>query len=180
MYSFYCFLYISFFYLLLKKRKKFYLIESFFFSVIPFFYALLYLNVVSNPKFIEIFSFAVSEGKPLNSRDAIWNVSLDFFFKSPIVGAYNNVFNGQLHNTHIDILVSYGVVSFVLFITFITCILDRIEMKSKDQKLYVSMFLALLFCGIGEAALYSGCLGLYIAVGLFLLLSYSSNHQNNI
>ena len=169
-----------FFYLLLARRKKFFLIESIFFSAIPFIYAIFYLIVVNNPIFIDMFSFIAGEGKPLNSRDYIWNLSLDYFFKSPIVGAYNEVFSGQLHNTHIDILVSYGFESFVLFIIFITCILNRIEMKRKDQKLYVSMFLALLFCGSGEAALYCGCVGLYISVGSFLLLSYSSNYKNNI
>ena len=175
--SIFLFVVLLFFFLQYKTSKLSFVV-SFFISFLPLLYAEIYLAFNKNPIILDLFSFAESEGKSLDSRERIWNGALDKFYNSPILGAYNELSGGtgvsQCHNTHVDILASYGLISFILFTVFISLILNSVSLKSFEQKMYLSMFIALLCCGFGEAALYSGGMGLSISVGLFLLLAYSN------
>lgn len=169
---------LIFSYLFFYKKQNLSIPISFLFATFPLLYAFFYLQVVNTPFFNSFFAFAVKEGKPLNSRCGVWNGIIDKYSESPIIGAYNEITDGtgmsQSLNTHIDVLASYGLLSFVLFVIMMTKILRSVDLKSIDQKMYLSAFIAVLFCGLGEAALYSGGTGLNILVGAFLILAYSS------
>ena len=77
----------------------------------------------------------------------------------------------QMHNTHLDILVSYGTVILIL-----TCYLLHSVIRSADgENMKEETMVRLCFCGtiimgMGEAALFSGGLGIYLFAGMFLLL----------
>lgn len=175
---------LFFLFFIINKQKKITFFFSFFISLFPLLWALTYLATVNNKKILDFFDFAQREGKSLNSRAEIWNNVIDKFNASPFLGVYNEISNGtgmsQCHNSHIDVLASYGSISFILFIVFLICILKSVKLNNVEQRINFSIFVALLFCGTGEAALFSGGTGLYIAVGLFLLQSYQTSNNESL
>ncbi len=126
----------------------------------------------------------ISEGKQLNSRMAIWKPALEFFYQSPLIGSYYEISGGtgisQLHNTHLDILVSYG---FPVLLG--TCILmyrwlwRKNRKYSKESFIYLLSFGCVLFLGMGEAAMFSGGLGIYILGGMYLLFAQRGVKSTN-
>lgn len=145
-------------------------------SILPLVFALFYLLFVDKIGYYLGNFFLVSEGKNLSSRVSVWTSALQHFRGSPIIGAYSEVSGGlggsQRHNTHIDILASYGIISFTLTITILFNVMMKYwrEHRHLNQLLPLLAFGAALSLGIGEAALFSGGLGLNIFVGTFLLI----------
>ncbi|MBQ7230960.1 MAG: hypothetical protein IJX04_08715 [Oscillospiraceae bacterium] len=144
-------------------------------SVWPIMFAVAYVVLVRNPQIQSIFSFLVSSGKNLDARLSVWLPALQYYAGSPILGAYSQISKGsgmsQMHNTHLDILVSYGTVILIL-----TCYLLHSVIRSADgENMKEETMVRLCFCGtiimgMGEAALFSGGLGIYLFAGMFLLL----------
>lgn len=163
----------------IKKPLTISFLSSFFITVVPLFYALFYVFLVRFPYVAIFFDFAEKEGKSLYSRENIWLEAFEHIENSPFVGAYYQISGGtgisQLHNTHVDILASYGLISFICFVVFMMLLLRKIKFEFDLQYLYFSAFVALLCCGFGEAALYSGGMGLYIIFGYFLFMSFPNN-----
>lgn len=147
------------------------------FAVFPGMMVAVYMLIINTNWVQSIFSFLVAEGKKLNSRVAIWLRTLKILKNSPVFGAYYEISNGtgmsQMHNTHLDIAASYGVLVLVL-----TCILlskylyqrGRIY-NSKGAFVYILAFACIILMGMGEAAVFSGGLGLYILAGIMLMLA---------
>ena len=85
-------------------------------SIFPALFFIAYLIVIEWPIFSEIFSFIVSTGKELTSRYFVWSSGLSSFGNSPLIGAYSQMSMGtgqsQMHNTHLDIMASYGMYLF--------------------------------------------------------------------
>ncbi len=137
---------------------------------------MVYILLSDNSMLNSALSFLISEGKLLNSRMAIWESAMKYFYQSPLIGCYYEISGGtgssQLHNTHLDILVSYGLPVF-----FGTCLLLYRWLFRRDRKysrtsyIYLISFCCVLFLGMGEAALFSGGLGIYIFGGMYLLFS---------
>lgn len=166
--------------LLLYKTKingnKFSNITVFIISTWPYIFSKLYLKLIYNDTLQEKFSFLVSKGKGLDSRYYIWNYAFDSFYDSPIIGAYNKIITNsfaQMHNTHVDILSSYGILVFILFIIFLIHIIKKLDSDKKDlsSKIYFLGFIAIILYGMGETALIGGTLGLYIYIGNLILLA---------
>jgi len=157
-------------------------------AVLPLAFAVVYMLVIRIPVINYIFSFLVSEGKDINSRHYLWSLSFDQISNSPIIGAYSQLSRGtgefQMHNTHIDIVSSYGVIVLVLVIIFLYSVLWKKINRSTGRQdlLYSIAFASILMSGIGEAALFSGGLGIYIFAGLFLLLKGEkpTNEKNSV
>jgi len=120
--------------------------------------------------------FMVSEGKNLTSRVRIWSRALNGFMKHPIFGNYSGLSRGtgqsQMHNTHIDVLASYGIIPFVFFLKILY---DRVMQSSRKttsmyQTAAFSAFCAVVVTGTFEAAMVAGAMGLnLLTVGLLLL-----------
>lgn len=145
------------------------------FSSFPLLFLILYMNIINNSDIIaKITKISIFE-EALDSRVSIWNKSLKLFYSSPILGVYNLVGAGQLHNTHLDVLVSYGILPLILLILIIAKLIKDNEDISKYCYMYG--FIALIMSGNGEAALFSGSGGLYIIFGLLLLFT-RSDKQN--
>lgn len=143
----------------------------------PLIFAAIYLYAVDQSWFKEMFSFLVSEGKDIESRESIWKLALQELIRSPIFGAYGEISGGtgefQLHNTHLDLLVSYGVVTFIMVFRFLykNLYLFASRINEKTFTLYFNGFIAAYLMGMGEAALFSGGLAIYLFVCGFLILS---------
>ena len=145
-------------------------------AVAPLLFAVIYIEIIHNPLFTKLFSFAVSEGKGLDSRIFIWRNAFSAFAASPIFGAYFQISNGtgvfQLHNTHIDILTSYGFIVLMLVCVFLHGLMCSMQKKSRSREHSIALigFACVVLLGIGEAAVFSGGLGIYLFAGVFLLI----------
>lgn len=144
-------------------------------SLWPLLFAAVYIPLMQIPGILKLFSFMESSGKSLNSRTQIWTRAMRLWAESPIFGAYGQGSSGtgrsQFHNTHIDILVSYGpvVLCIVCFVIY-SLIYTGNTRRSRWQQLLTLGFICQIFLGVGEAAIFSGGLSVYLYAGTFLLL----------
>lgn len=172
------------------KRRATYRINRFWsgmLAVFPGVFAALYISFINSKWIQERFSFLVSIGKSLDSRLAVWGSAIENLKSSPIIGAYSQISNGtgmsQMHNTHIDIACSYGIPVLIL-----VCVLlaKYFYQKgkiyyNKENYIYILGFACVIMLGMGEAALFSGGLGIYVFAGIFLMMSEKKDtNQRNL
>ena len=136
-----------------------------------------YMTLVSSRWVQELLSFMISEGKGLDSRVRIWGLALRHLWESPVFGAYFEVSGGtgtfQLHNTHLDIAVSYGIPVCLLVCGLLIRYLHQRGRVYENKKrfIYILGFACAILLGMGEAAVFSGGLGINILAGALLLLA---------
>ena len=142
----------------------------------PIVIVLIYRYLLNSKWFNNMFAFMVSEGKSLSSRLYIWNYSMKFFKASPILGDYCGISSGlgasQLHNTHLDVLCSYGLLPFVLFLWHNDRACRKVSAHKLSYPNYCALcgFLAVVLMGSFEAAVVSGAMGLnLLTAGLIVL-----------
>lgn len=177
-----CFLGIAFFVVMLLigkiwKIRKLHPVVIISILLFPLICALFYLYVVNTAWFQNMFSFLVRTGKKIDARYEIWHVALTRIRENPFFGYYSEISNGmgssQLHNTHIDVLCSYGLLPFILFILSLRYIAERINLRIRNYRQFVAFiaFLSVIVIGSFEAAIVAGSTGLYLLSGGFLLLT---------
>ena len=151
----------------------------------PLVFVLLYYLILGSDGLLSMFSFLdFGEGKRLDSRLKMWNPAIEMFRNSPIVGAYydstvlNKAFN--MHNTHLDILISYGILPFAGVMYFIYKVFIQVLEKCKENKNYIfwTGALILYMVGMGESVITSGGQGIYLYLGAYLLLAKSGKEEN--
>ena len=165
-----------------NKNIKIPNILKLFVVVWPIIFVFLYLKIVDSPFIKETFSFLISEGKNLDSRENMWLFALNNYYKSPIFGAYAQISNdsglSQMHNSHLDVLCSYGIVPFIILLFYLYLIIIKIDngniQNNKENVLSLISFMSFIFLGVGEAMLFSGGLGLYILCGTIIGFSQKS------
>lgn len=148
-------------------------------AAMPIMVVAVYMQLLSQSWFQDMFSFMSGEGKGLDSRYTIWSVALSLLRESPVFGDYYEASGGsgyfQLHNSHLDIAVSYGVLTMILVCIFLYAVMLQVRESPCDQntKSYRSValigFICAILLGSGEAAVFSGGLGIYLYAGIFLL-----------
>lgn len=149
-------------------------IVKIFVVVWPIIFVFIYLKVVDSEFIGETFSFLVSKGKDLNSREKMWIFALENYNKSPIFGAYAQISDGtglgQMHNSHLDALCSYGIIPFIVLLLYLYLIIKKIGLNTSDKEsaLTTIFFMSFIFLGVGEAILFSGGLGFYILCGTMI------------
>lgn len=162
--------------LLYLTRKGFRLPKwfSLLIAVWPILFALAYVAFIRSEHIQQLFSFMASEGKGLDARVSIWMAALQHYSRSPIFGAYSQISQGtgisQMHNTHMDILASYGTVILVLVCYLLYSVLRSSSGETKADTMKKICFAGTIIMGMGEASLFSGGLGIYLFAGAFLLL----------
>lgn len=145
-------------------------------AIIPILFAVVYMALIDNPAVANALKFMSSEGKGIDSRERIWTRAFAAFGNSPIFGAYSEISGGsgasQMHNSHVDVLVSYGIVPFIVMIIILSKIMLETNKKinSPKQQIYYIAFMCIVFIGCCEAVLFSGGI-LYIFAGCMLLCS---------
>lgn len=146
-------------------------------SILPGLFVAGYRMLVSLeevPGFLTVF---VGEGKRLDSRMAVWGPALEALGDSPVIGGYYRISDGlgtsQMHNSHLDIAASYGVPVLWLVCVLLGAYLYQGGGAYADKARFCCLlaFGCGLMMGLGEAAVFSGGLGIYIFVGMFLLLA---------
>lgn len=154
--------------------------------VLPIIVVIIYHALLESSAFQRAFSFLVSKGKVLDSRTRVWDFAVEKLKHGWLLGDYSGISNGtglsQMHNTHLDVLCSYGIIPFCLFIYVLRSIAVTINASSKTLEQYVSLcaFLSVILFGVFEAALFSGCTGLNYLTGAFLILAKPIYEENSI
>ena len=158
-----------------------------FMAIMPLLFSILYMLLINFSYISRVFSFLLSEGKGLDSRYTIWSFAFKKIYQSPIIGAYSQISYGtgesQMHNSHMDILASYGVIVLLLTCVLVYLLLwNKIKNRTNNiSVLYMIAFASILLVGIGEAAIFSGGMGIYIFAGVFLLLNgVGKNEESSI
>lgn len=144
-------------------------------ALFPLLFLAVYISVIETPFVQTLFSFMTSKGKELDTRLSVWLPALQRYFASPVIGTYSEstlkIDLTQLHNSHLEIMTSYGT---VVLITVCYLIVRYIWTPNrtvrKEQSVVRLCFIGMVLLGIGEAAIFSGGLGIYIFAGSFLLL----------
>ena len=167
-------LFIFFAILSLIRKKPWYPKNNFFcavISVFPFIFAVVYQVIMKHGWNITRLDFLVSEGKALSSRQSVWEDAFLLIREHPLVGNYGFIYDSsiqQMHNSHLDVAVTYGLLILLFVCILLYCVLSH-TMKNtrRDEKSYLSTwgFVSVLLLGIGEAALFSGGLSFYLMVG---------------
>lgn len=183
------------YFLLYFMRKRKLLYNSFF-----WFIAL----VVSSYQFIYVWASNHTIGIILNEvsrkysnqnffsgREKIWDIANRYIRESPITGyglgnniLKNNSIDISAHNTYVDILLSGGIISLVLFFCFIYTIWSRMftYIKDKSIRLSMSFLIAILFFGdngvifIGNDISFS--LLIWLIIGIAIMKSNFYLSQN--
>lgn len=183
-----CIIGLVFFFVLLLIgifRKKWNNLFLIFIVAFPLLYAIIYMNIINTDFVQEKFAFMVSEGKSLTSRVKIWQYAFDYFKQHPIIGSYYGISGGkgmsQMHNTHVDVLTSYGILPFVLFVNNLYSNMKSINQQIMSYYQYAcfSAFCSVVIVGSFEAAVVAGSMGLnLLTVGFLVLLTYKSNEYS--
>lgn len=146
-------------------------------AAFPMIFAIIYLNTIHSEWTKNVFSFMISEGKGLYSRVWVWNNALASYLRHPLLGDYYGISYGtgqsQLHNTHMDILCSYGIMPLVLFVFILTRVLKQMLVSAETFKQYAAFaaFCATLIMGSFEAAMVSGAMGMNLLTVGFIVLA---------
>lgn len=167
------------FWLFFRGRKEMYISKGWavLFSVFPACLVWAYMTLVNSRWIQNLLSFLISEGKQLDSRVKIWKPALEALWKSPVFGAYYEISHGtgisQMHNSHMDIAASYGILVLLLVCVLLIRYLHQGGRRYADKSrfIYILGFAGMVVLGMGEAAVFSGGLGIYILAGTFLLLA---------
>lgn len=171
----------------MRRRFMFGKMSTALFVLFPLIFAIIYMVQIYNPIIGESLNFLSSLGKGLDSRFSIWSNAFEVIKNNFVFGNYNKISEGtgmsQLHNTHIDVIASYGCFVFVAFIIYLYKITFRIakSCETRLQKIALASFFAVLIMGSGEAAFVSGSVGMYILSCSFLLIArYKPNNERYV
>ena len=155
-------------------------------TVLPLVIVGTYFFLIQNDFLESVFSFLdFGAGKNLLSRVEIWQDALDHIQRHPILGDYYGLGGAdgvsQVHNTHLDVWASYGIVPLVLFLILLYKGTVQIagRVKSSFSKIALFAFFAVIVQGSFEAALVSGGTGLYIMSFGFLVLAKCERTDNS-
>jgi O-antigen ligase len=156
----------------------------YFLTMFPLVFAVVYLVDYSLFANADL-SFGFGHGKHSGTRLEIWSFAFNKFFENPILGNYYGISNGtgssQMHNTHVDVLASYGVVPFLLFVNVLYKALKNFTNKQECRFNRVAFyaFIACLISGTFEASLVAGGMGLHILSCGFILLANANIEGNS-
>lgn len=167
----------------LRDRWQLHEITLWIIALFPVLFLILYLQIIEVDWFVRLFHFLVEEGKTLTSRVKIWRHALSLIKDTVIIGNYSGISNGagvsQMHNTHLDVLCSYGLLPLILFVVFLHAVLQHVNRQISCLEQYIAFcgFIGIILMGSMEAALVSGVAGLNILSGNLLLLAASPTGQ---
>lgn len=163
-----------------KPRKWFCYIVA----VAPFLFVFFYVFYIQSIK-IDV-SFGLEDsGKSSTTRLGIWspfvNNFLDYFFFGDYYGISNGTGVSQLHNTHLDVYASYGIVPLILYVTLLARVIwsTWVRAVTRFQRYSVYAFVATLVVSTFEAGFVAGSAGLFLLTCGFLLLSNASIDENS-
>lgn len=160
-------------FMIIKRRSQINHAVCWIVAIIPLAFAIAYLVFIDTIVARGTLDFIVEEGKPISSRVCIWsNVFQTLKGIHWLTGDFAKL-RGNLHNTHITILGSYGVIGVFMLISYLTKVMKKTcaFVSSPKQAVCVIAFFGTIFMGNGEAALFYGSLGMYAIACSYLILA---------
>ena len=162
-----------------KKKKKRVLNPVFLFVVIifPIVLVFIYQFLLNSSWFLRMFAFMASEGKGLDARLRVWSPAIKLFKESIWLGDYCGISDGtgvsQLHNTHLDVVCSYGILPFLLFLQMLFREGKKMMHSCKSFFNYYAICgcFAIIATGAFEAAVVAGAMGLNLLTAGIVLLA---------
>ena len=115
----------------------------------------------------------------MTSRTVVWSPAIESLKSNFLLGDYYGISNGtgssQMHNTHLDVLCSYGIMTFGLFLGSLYSACVRSEKFSSDFRNYCALagFLSIVIMGTFEAGIVAGAMGLNFLTGGLLIIANS-------
>lgn len=159
-------------------RKKFWLKKWAFLSLAMFPFVLVFIYVAYAGAIGDTISFGMeTAGKTNTSRNHVWLPILNDIWHYFFIGDYYGISNGtgvsQLHNTHLDVFASYGIILLILYITLLYKLMCDASVKANTfiQRAGLYAFMSVLVLCSFEAALVSGSAGLFLLTGGFLMMT---------
>lgn len=152
----------------------------------PIIFVAVYLGIVEAEWFNEMFSFMVSPGKSLTSRKYIWGRAIEALSNHFVLGNYSGASNGtgmaQMHNMELDVLVSYGLLPFCLFLDVLNYACKKTARVALQDKQYYALcgFLAIIVVGVFEAGIVAGAMGLNFLTAGLLVLANAERQSNTV
>lgn len=152
-------------------------------AIMPFIFVFVYL-VYASTVVMDV-SFGIeSAGKSAMTRMDIWQPIVRDFFHYFVFGDYYGISKGtgasQMHNTHLDIYSSYGIVPLILFITILTrsMWITYANSKLRFQRTAVYAFISTMVIGTFEASYVAGSAGLFVLINGFLLVANCNTNED--
>jgi len=156
----------------LKSKKPFNRVFIILIILIPIIFVGIYMLMYKRNIIIDLELF----GKDFYSvRIKMWEQLLNLASKKPVTGIYYHIGGprglSQLHNIYIDTICSYGYPVFILLIIYLYRVFINANtyINTTIQKISFIAILSFIIWGTGEAALFTGFLGLYIFAGTLLI-----------
>lgn len=144
--------------------------------LIPIIFSTVYLSIIESDTLGKIFSFLVSEGKNLDSRENVWLNTIEWIKTSPIFGSYYettvSLLSPRPHNSHLYIMSAYGLISYIPFV-FINCFTFVKANRGECNRLKLCAMIAVassLMFGMAENTVFSGSAGMFMFITLFIAL----------
>ena len=164
-----------------KKRPMLSPFWSFMLLMVPLLFAVLYMflynrGVLGNFDFMD-----TSDGKTVTSRVGVWQDAFNLIKENFLFGTYKGM--DQRHNTHLDILSTYGFLPFVLFMSVLCGGVRLISERRHDAFSCLSIwaFYAVILMGTFEAALVAGSTGMHIlSFGFLILAKYQAQEEEAV
>lgn len=156
-----------------------------FLAIFPLLFAVFYIVEFSLFENADLSMGFGEQGKHSGTRLKMWNFAFNQFLDNPILGNYFGISNGtgssQMHNTHVDVLASYGIVPFALFISVLYKVFKKFVDKQQVHRFNRVAFYAFIAClisGTFEASLVAGGMGLYILSCGFILFANANIEES--
>lgn len=147
-------------------------------SIVPFVFVFIYLAYASNLS-ADVAMGVEDAGKSSTTRIPIWKPIIDNFWHYFIIGDYYGISNGtgmsQMHNTHLDVYASYGILPLILYVRIIYLVICQSVRNScsRFQRISVYAFIACMVSCMFEASLVAGSAGMFFLTIGFLAFANS-------
>lgn len=157
--------------LYIHSRKKYNNVILITVAALPIIFLIVYLtfySAISNNAFLLKF---MTGSKRIDARLAMWSATLYNLKGHYLTGSYFTL-AGNVHNSHLVVLTSYGIVVLFMTIAYLyqVCSYANAQIETIFQRTCLTGFFITIFMGIGEGALFSGALGLYIPACIYIFL----------
>lgn len=145
-------------------------------SYFPIFFSAVYMLVVESPWIQSAFGFLSGVGKKLNSRVEMWSEAWEIFLNSIWKGSYFTISHSygfsQMHNTLLDTAASYGIFVMILLGLVFWGLMGKKRLFTDKRRLVCfAGFCGVVILGMGETALLVGSLGIFVSMGMPLMLA---------
>lgn len=142
-------------------------------SIAPIIFLFVYMGTYAIWNSSDIMAnFFENIDKGIDTRYLIWQESFYHMKGYFLTGCYFKL-AGNLHNSHLVVWASYGIITLVLTVIYLYKIMIKTNENCETmfQKICMAGFFTTLFMGMGEGALFSGAVGLYIPACIYIVLA---------